>query len=93
MKTINSHDKYFKEVFSKKEEATAFLKGSLPKELVKNINFDSLAPLKDSYIDEELKENFSDLVFTCKYKGKKRLKSPCSLNTKANRCSTRISNF
>ncbi len=74
MKTTNSHDKYFKEVFSKKEEATAFLKGSLPKELVRNINFDSLAPLKDSYIDEELKENFSDLVFTCKYKGKKEIK-------------------
>ncbi len=74
MKTTNSHDKYFKEVFSKKEEATAFLKGSLPEELVRNINFDSLAPLKDSYIDEELKENFSDLVFTCKYKGKKEIK-------------------
>ena len=74
MKTTNSHDKYFKEVFSKKEEATAFLKGSLPKELVRNINFDSLVPLKDSYVDEELKESFSDLVFTCKYKGKKEIK-------------------
>ncbi len=30
MKPINSHDKYFKEVFFKEEEATAFLKGSLP---------------------------------------------------------------
>jgi len=26
---INTHDKYFKEVFSKKAEAIAFLKGNL----------------------------------------------------------------
>ncbi len=70
MKITNPHDKYFKEVFSNTEDAIAFLKGSLPQELAGNIDFDKLKPLKDSYIDEELKENFSDLVFSTTYKGK-----------------------
>jgi predicted transposase/invertase (TIGR01784 family) len=66
----NPHDKYFKEVFSNKPEAVAFLKGSLPDKLVKNIDFRTLKPLKDSYVDEELQESFSDLVYTAVYKGK-----------------------
>ncbi len=70
MKITNPHDKYFKEVFSNTEDAIAFLKRSLPQELAGNIDFDKLKPLKDSYIDEELKENFSDLVFSTTYKGK-----------------------
>ncbi len=70
MKITNPHDKYFKEVFSNTDDAIAFLKGSLPQELAENIDFDKLKPLKDSYIDEELKENFSDLVFSTTYKGK-----------------------
>ena len=70
MKITNPHDKYFKEVFSNTEEAVAFLKGSLSPELVKNIDFEHLKPLKDSYIDEVLQENFSDLVYSAIYKGK-----------------------
>ncbi len=70
MKVTNPHDKYFKEVFSNTEEAVDFLKGSLSSELVKNIDFENLKPLKDSFIDDALKENFSDLVYSAKYKGK-----------------------
>ncbi len=69
----NPHDRYFKEIFSGKSEASAFLKGSLSPELVKNIDFDSLKPLKDTFIDEELAENFSDLLYTVKYKGKTKI--------------------
>ena len=45
MKEINSHDKYFKEVFSVKEHAVAFLKGNLYPEIVKNLDFRTLKPL------------------------------------------------
>ena len=70
MKITNPHDKYFKEIFSRKEETAALLKGMLPVELKKNIDFDALKPLKDTYVDEELKESFSDLVYVTKYRGK-----------------------
>ena len=66
-KQINPHDKFFKEVFLRKEEVKSFIQNFLPKEIVKNIKFDTLKVDKDSYIDEELKENFADIVYTCLY--------------------------
>ncbi len=73
MKIPNTHDKYFKEVFSKKKEAIAFLKGSLSKELVEKLDFKTLKVVKTSYIDEDLKENFSDLVYSCMFNGTKEI--------------------
>ncbi len=66
-KQINPHDKFFKEVFLRKEEVQNFIQNFLPEEIVKNIKFDTLKVDKDSYIDEELKENFADIVYTCLY--------------------------
>jgi predicted transposase/invertase (TIGR01784 family) len=74
MELSNSHDKFFKEVFSNKEEAVDLLKGSLPGELAGNIDFSSLKPVNTSYINEALKETFSDLVYDCLYKGKTEIK-------------------
>ena len=74
MNVTSSHDKFFKEIFSNKEEAVELLKGSLPKELVKNIDFSTLKADNTSYINEELKENFSDLVYDCMYRGKNEIK-------------------
>ena len=70
----NSHDKFFKETFSNKEEATDLLRNALPKPLLKNLKLNTLQLDKTSYIDEELKESFSDLVFDCKYKGETNIK-------------------
>ena len=64
----NPHDKFFKEVFSDKETAADFLKHVVPEEIVKSLDFAMLAPDKTSYIDEELKEYYSDVVYRCKYK-------------------------
>ena len=65
----NPHDKFFKEVFSDKETAEDFLKHVVPEEIVKGLDFATLASDKTSYIDEELKEYYSDVVYRCKYKG------------------------
>ncbi len=70
----NSHDKFFKETFSNKEEAIDLLRNALPKQLLEKVNLASLQLDNSSYIDEELKESFSDLVFNCKFKGKTDIK-------------------
>ena len=66
----NPHDKFFKEVFSNKETAIDYFKHFLPVEISRNIDFRTLKQDNNSYIDEELKEYFSDLVYQCRYRGK-----------------------
>jgi len=64
-KLRKAHDKFFKEVFSRKEEVIAYINGSFPEELKSQINFDSLKLESESYINEDLEETFSDLVYSC----------------------------
>ena len=71
MEITNPHDKFFKESFTNKEIATDFIKGSFPKELVDNLDLSSLDLDNNSYIDEELKDYYSDLVYNCSYKDMK----------------------
>ena len=57
------HDKFFKQIFSDLNHTKSFLEGVLPKKISKKVDFDSLRLDNNSYINEELKETFSDLVF------------------------------
>ena len=74
MELANSHDKFFKEIFSNKENAVDILRGTLPKNITKNINFTTLTTDNTSYIDEELQEVFSDLVFNVQYRSDTKIK-------------------
>lgn len=60
---INPHDKFFKETFGDVAVTKDFLYHYLPSEVRKYIKLDTLVPQKDSFIDDELKESFSDLLF------------------------------
>lgn len=64
---INSHDKFFKELFSGKEEVVEFISKTLPKELTEKLNFESLELDNTEYVDKKLKTSFSDLVYNCIY--------------------------
>ena len=66
----NMHDAYFKEVFSNIENTTDLLQSALP-ELSKNIDFESLELQSTSYIDKDLKSEFSDLVYNCNFENEK----------------------
>ena len=70
MDVFNPHDKFFKETFSIKENVVDFLSGTFPREILKKLDLSTLAQDNNSYIDEELKEHFSDIVYTCFCKGK-----------------------
>jgi predicted transposase/invertase (TIGR01784 family) len=59
----NPHDKFFKESFSRKEIARSFIKEYLPEPIQKQLNFKTLAIMKDSFIDKDLIENFTDILY------------------------------
>lgn len=63
MKIQNPHDKFFKETFGHIEVAKDFLNNYLPENIIKIIDVDTLQLQKDSFINEELQESFSDLLF------------------------------
>jgi len=67
MKEItNAHDRFFREVFSKKDMARGFFRNFLPHDLLKHLNLDSLSIEKGNFVDKKLKEAFSDLLYSVK---------------------------
>lgn len=63
-KINNPHDKLFKETLGNVEVAKSFLQHYLPTDTLKMVNENSLYPEKDSFIDSDMKERFSDLLFS-----------------------------
>ncbi len=62
------HDKFFKDVFSRPEVAQDFCRHYLPREIVELLDLSTLTQAKDSFVDENLRESFSDLLFKIKLK-------------------------
>ena len=67
----NAHDKFFKEAFSRKEIACSFIRHYLPVQVNEQIDLTTLAILKDSFIDKDFKENYSDMLYSINFSGKK----------------------
>lgn len=57
------HDKLFKSFFSHKNIAKNFLENYLPEEIKRAINFDTLYLENATYVDKELQESFSDMLY------------------------------
>lgn len=70
MEIFNPHDKFFKETFSIRENVIDFFQGTIPGEILNKLDLSTLTLSNNSYIDEELKEHFSDIVYTCLSKNK-----------------------
>jgi predicted transposase/invertase (TIGR01784 family) len=64
----NPHDTTFKAFFSNKEIVISFIEENLPPLLVKELDLGSLIIQKDSFIDKELTEHFSDILYMAKYR-------------------------
>jgi len=73
-KRENHHDVFFKQVFSRRDEVVSFVKAELEPAILKDLDLESLMIDTNSYIDENLKEYFSDIVYNCNYKKNKELK-------------------
>ena len=60
---INPHDRFFKDLLSRPEAATDFLSNYLPPEIAASLDLSAPEIVKDSFIDEELRQHFSDLLY------------------------------
>lgn len=63
MKITNPHDKLFREVWSDKAVAADFLQNYLPEDVLKLVDLSTLEISKDSFIEKELKDYYSDLLY------------------------------
>lgn len=59
----NPHDKLFKKTFSDIKIARDFLSNYLPGEIVNKIDLNNIQIVKDSFIEENLQETFSDILY------------------------------
>lgn len=66
---MNIHDRFFKETFGDLAVAKDFLNNYLPKTIQQYMKLETLLPQKDHFIDERLRESFSDLVFQVEIAG------------------------
>ncbi len=60
---VNPHDRFFRNVFSQRDTATDFLRNYLPPDVVELLDFSTLELAKDSFVDDELRQHFSDLLY------------------------------
>lgn len=79
----NIHDKFIKQILSNKELAIEFLQQCLPEELTTILDFKTLSQQDTSYITNELKTSFSDLVWGVKIKNKEHLQISLLLEHKS----------
>ena len=63
MEIGNPHDRFFKEALSRREVARDFILHYLPGEIVALLNVDSLVISKDSFVDKDLGEHLSDILY------------------------------
>jgi len=64
----NPHDRFFKELFSQQETAVDFVRYYLPEDFVETLDLTQLEIVKESFIDEELRQYFSDLLIKVRLK-------------------------
>ena len=67
----NPHDKFFKSIMNEINVAKAIISTFLSRDILNLIDIDSLQHAKTNFVSEELKETFSDVVFSAKMKSKK----------------------
>ncbi len=64
----HSHDKFFKSLFSKKEAVAEVIEKILPSNISYPLDLDTLTLDNTEYVDQELKNTCSDVVYNCQYK-------------------------
>lgn len=62
-KIQNPHDRFFKEIFTQKAAAQDFLQHYIPENIIALLELSSLQITKDSFVDNDLQEHFSDLLY------------------------------
>lgn len=69
MKENTPHDDLFKVTFSMPSEVEAFLKTYLPVWLASGLDYSTLKKEPDSFVGENLRQYFTDIIYSCRWKG------------------------
>ncbi|MFT7880916.1 MAG: Rpn family recombination-promoting nuclease/putative transposase [Sulfurimonas sp.] len=67
-KVVNPHDKVFRETYSNKENARSLLANNLPDRVLRLVDLDSLEISKDSFIEKDLADYYSDILYQVMFK-------------------------
>ncbi len=67
-KITNPHDAFFKGSFSYVDVAEDYIKHFLPKSLVEGLDLSSLKLENNDFVNNDLSEFFSDLIWECEYR-------------------------
>jgi predicted transposase/invertase (TIGR01784 family) len=70
LKIYLSHDGLFGFSFYKKNVAESFVKEYLPEEITKDLDFATLTPDKDTFVDQKLSRCYSDVLYHIQFRNK-----------------------
>ena len=73
-KVVNTHDKFFKSLFSSKNRIEEFVSKTISPNIVERLDLNTLKIDNTEYLDKRLNSSFSDLVYNCKYGDEKDVK-------------------
>ena len=77
------HSEFFTDIMGRKENAQNLLKKALSEDIQEQLDLDSLRVEKGSYVDEDQKKHFSDLIFSLNLKKGDLAKVYCLLEHKS----------
>lgn len=69
-KVQNPHDALVKAIFSSPEHAVELLRTALPSEIAEQLDWNSLELVPGSFVDDELREHLTDLLYSVHFAGK-----------------------
>ncbi len=68
-KTANPHDRLFRETWSDRDTAADFMRHYLPENILSVADLNSLEICKESFIEEDLKDYYSDILYRMMFEG------------------------
>lgn len=66
---LSPHDRYIRSILSNAPVAVEFFEKHLPKDVIKAIDFSTLMPQKDSFVNDKLRLKVADLLFSVNVNG------------------------
>jgi len=66
---ISPHDRYIRSMMTNPKVIQEFFESNLPQEIKDKLDFDSITPQKDSFIDDKLRLQIADILFSVNFQG------------------------
>jgi predicted transposase/invertase (TIGR01784 family) len=70
MSNLNPHDRFFRAMMNEPKVIREFFEQNLPSNIKSVLDFATIQPQKESFIDDKLKLQITDLLYSAKFSGK-----------------------